>query len=150
MIVFPTSDKEKIKKVLCDPWVYDRITEDGSPEIGLYEPALSKEIIYLTDKDLTGIVIFHPVNAITQEIHVQVLDRKLAKEFVKSCFNWVWNNTETMKVIAQIPEMYPDVYRFAEKMGMEREGENTGSYLKKGSISSQFYYGIRRPSSWDL
>lgn len=140
-----TFDVETIKRVLCDPWIYNRITEDGSPSIDDYEPIINDDIVYLTDEEETGIVIVHPVNAITQEIHVQVLNRDKAKEFVGACFEWIWSNTDTIKVIAQIPEMYPDVYKFAEKIGMEREGENKGSYLKNGSISSQFYYGIRRP-----
>jgi len=142
--IFRTTDVARIKGVLCDEWIFDRISEDGVA-VDNYSVDINDAIIYLTDNDLTGLFIIHPVNGITQECHTQVLNREKAFEFTKSCIDWVWENTGTMKLVAQIPEIYPDVCRFAEKQGFEREGVNKMSYLKNGEIHSQYYYGLARP-----
>jgi len=143
MIVFPTRDMDKIKSVLCDEWIYNRISEDGTPSAEEYEPPT--DAVYLTDNDLSGVMIFHPINAATFEIHVQMLDKSKAMEFGRSCIKWMWSNSEAIKIVAQIPEIYPDVCRFAEKNGFEKEGVNRSSYLKGGKVYSQIYYGLIKP-----
>ena len=143
MEVKPTTDKEVIKSVLCNEWIYSRISEDGAPSIEEYDPPM--DVLYLTDSDLSGIMIFHPVNAASYEMHIQMIDKSKAMEFCQSCVKWFWNNSEAIKIIAQIPEIYPDVCRFAEKNGFIKEGVNRSSYRKNGEIYSQVYYGIIRP-----
>ena len=134
---------DKIKSVLCDEWIYNRISEDGTPTAQEYEP--TTDALYLIDDDLSGVMIFHPINAVTFETHIQVLNRSVAMEFCSSCIEWFWGKSYAKKIIAQIPEIYPDVCRFAEKQGFEREGINRASYLKDGNLHSQIYYGLVKP-----
>ncbi len=141
MIVRPTTDHSIIKSVLLDEWIIDRICEDGS---GPEDIDLDDGAIYLTDDEVSGIGIFHRVNIITCEFHIQMLDRSKAMEFGASCLDFIWNNTKLNKIIAQIPEIYPDVCRFAEKHGFKVEGINRGAYLKNSEISSIRYYGLER------
>lgn len=143
MIIRRTEDTDKIKSVLCDEWIYDRISEDGTPSAEEYEPTTNA--VYLTDDDLSGVMIFHPINGATFETHIQMLDKSKAMEFCQSCIEWIWNNSEAIKIVAQIPEIYPDVCRFAEKSGFEKEGVNRASYLKGGKVHSQIYYGLLKP-----
>lgn len=143
MIVYPTKDMDKIKAVLCDEWIYNRISEDGTPNVEDYEP--TTDALYLIDDDLSGVMIFHPINAITFEMHIQMLDKSKAMEFGHSCIEWFWDKSYATKLVAQIPEIYPDVCKFAEKHGFEKEGINRASYLKDGNLHSQIYYGLIKP-----
>tara|TARA_R110002126_G_scaffold1757_2_gene10555 strand:- start:2657 stop:3109 length:453 start_codon:yes stop_codon:yes gene_type:complete len=142
MVVNPTKDKKEIKSVLCDEWIYSRISEDGAPSIEEYDPPM--DVLYLTDNDLSGIMIFHPVNAASYEMHIQMIDKTKAMEFCRSCIDWFWSNSEAIKITAQIPEIYPDVCRFAEKNGFKKEGINRLSCIKGGRVYSQIYYGLSR------
>ena len=145
MNIQSTTDMDKIKTVLCDEWIYNRISEDGTPPPEEYEPPT--QALYLIDDDLSGVMIFHPLNAITFEMHIQMLNKEVAMEFCQSCIKWFWDKSYAKKIIAQIPEIYPDVCRFAEKNGFEREGINRASYLKDGKIHSQVYYGLLKPGA---
>ena len=138
MIVRTTKDYDLISRVMLDPWVLDRISEDGCSADDL---VVEDGAIYLTDDERSGLGIFHRVNVITCEFHIQMLDRSKAMEFGAACLSYIWDNTKLNKIIAQIPEMYPDVCRFTEKHGFKKEGRSEGAYLKNGKISSIMYYG---------
>ena len=145
MVVNPVSDMEVVKSILCDEWIYDRISEDGTPSAEDYEPPT--DVLYLTDEALSGIMIFHPLNGSAHEMHIQMIDKSKSMDFCQSCIKWFWNNSDAIKIIAQIPEIYPDVCRFAEKNGFVKEGVNRSSYRKNGEIYSQIYYGIIKPGA---
>lgn len=143
MIVFPTTDVKKIKSVLCDEWIYNRISEDGTPSAEEYEPPT--DAVYLTDSDLSGLVIYQPINAASFEFHIQMLDRSKGVELGLSCIKWLWDNSDAIKIVTQVPEIYPEVCNFAGKIGFEKEGINRSSYLKGGKVYSQIYYGLIKP-----
>lgn len=127
--------------------MYDRISDDGSPSIDDFEPVPPSDgIYYVTDEDNIGLVFYHWKNSICLEGHIQVLKefRHLALDFGQAALDWAWNNTKAEKIIAVIPTLYPDVIKFTEKFGFEREGELKGSYLKNGVLYNQVYLGISR------
>jgi hypothetical protein len=141
-----TQDIDDIKSILCHPEIYDRIAEDGMPSVEEYEPELDG-VICIMDEGKKGVMLFHWVNGITLECHVQVLPkyRNEAHKFGQLALEWMWDNTKATKVVAQIPELYPDVVKFAYNNGFQREGINESSYLKNGQIYSQVYLGLIRP-----
>jgi RimJ/RimL family protein N-acetyltransferase len=145
MIIERTTDLAKIIKVLKNPEIFERISEDGV-SIDNWLPSLD-DAIFLTDKENIGLMIYHEINSITIECHVQVLPehRGKALEFGKSAIDWAWENTKATKIVAQIPEIYPDVIRFAYKNGFSFEGINKDSYLKNGKVHSQYYLGLIKP-----
>jgi len=143
LIVFSTTDVDKIKSVLCDEWIYNRISEDGSPPVEEYEH--NTGALYLIDDALSGLMIFEPMNAVTAEMHVQMLDKSKGVEFGLACIEWLWTNSKAIKIVAQVPELYPDVCKWALKIGLEQEGTNRSSYLKGGKVYSQIYYGLIKP-----
>jgi hypothetical protein len=145
VIVESTIDVERIKRILSDPWLADRITEDGAGEI---EIPIDDSVVYLVDENDSGVFIIKQLGAIEAEIHINMTQegRKVATEFATECLSVIWNGTVLKKLVAQIPECYPDVIRFAEKMGLKREGVNEGSYLK-GRLFNKVYLGIKRPEA---
>lgn len=145
MILKRTVETEKIKAVLCHPEIFDRIQEDGASSIDDFDPP--DTAMYITDENNIGMMVYHWVNGITLECHVHVLPdyRSKAFEFGQLSIKWAWDNTKATKIVAQIPDLYPDVLKFAIKNGFVIEGLNSGSYMKRGKIYSQFYLGIKRP-----
>ena len=100
MLISETTDIEKIKRVLCDPEIYGRITDDGSPSIDEFEPVEPcQEVYYLTDENNIGLVFLHWMNSVTLVGHVQILKdgRAKAMEFGKEALNWIWENTPAQK-----------------------------------------------------
>lgn len=147
MIIRETRDIAEIKNVLCDPEIYARISDDFSPSIDSFEPVPPSDYVYyLTDENNIGLVFLHWHNGTMLEGHIQVLEdhRHLAHEFAVGVLDWIWNNTQAKKILAVIPEIYPDVIGFTKKMGFEQEGEIKGSYQKNGVLYSQVYLGISR------
>lgn len=131
-------------KVLMTPAIFATIAEDGmeaweAPEGPLYVCGYVPELI--------GCFVLHKQSARTWECHVQVLPehRKAhAADFGKSVLEWTWLNTGAHKLVAQIPFLYPNVLKFAERMGFVVEGINRASYLKHGKLVDQWYVGLMR------
>ena len=147
MLISETTDIDKIKHVLCDPEIYGRITDDGSPSIEEFEPVKPcHEVYYLTDENNVGLVFLHWINSVTLVGHVQILKdgRAKAMEFGKEALNWIWENTPAQKITVTIPELYPDVERFVIKQGFQHEGVSKKSHLKNGKLYDQSYLGLSR------
>lgn len=143
MIVERVYEKERIHKVLKDPEIFARIAEDG---IDIDEYEAPDDAIYVMDESSTCLMIYHSQNSITLECHVHVLKefRHIAMDFGQAALDWAWNNTKASKIVAQIPEIYPDVVKFALKNGFEIEGLNENSYIRDNKIYSQVYLGLMR------
>lgn len=146
MMVSRTLDVTKINNVLKHPAIFDRISEDGV-FFEVWQPD-TKQAFYLTDDQNIGVMVYHWINGITLECHVQVLPehREKAFEFGQKAIRWAWMNTEATKIVAQIPSLYPDVLRFAYKHGFSFEGNNKQSYRKNGNIYDQYYLGLIKPT----
>lgn len=147
MIVEPCFDSGEILAVLFDPWIYERITEDGAPSKEEY--VLPDGVTYVMDEDRRALMIYHWLSdsVIQCHIHVPRDNKDIAHRFCESALRWVWSNTSVIKIVAQIPEIYSDVTEFAKKHGFIIEGINTASYRKNGNIYSQFYLGLTRPEA---
>lgn len=147
MIFSETKDMDKIRSVLCDPEIYDRITDDGSPDLEDFNPTEPSEgAFYITDEDNTGVVFIHWMNSVTIECHFQLLKehRDRSEEFGYAALKWMWDNTKAQKIIAKIPEIYLDVIKYATKGGFKFEGINEKSYQKNGVLYGIVNLGISR------
>ena len=136
--------KEDAERVLRHPEIYETIAEDGAEEWKMPDGP-----IYLCgyNPDLLGCFVLHKINHVTWECHVQVLPewRDHSMEFGIKMIEWAWENTDAMKLVAQIPLIYPNVMDFAVKQGFEQEGVNKASIMKNGELFDQWYVGLRRP-----
>lgn len=148
-----TNDVDEIKSVLCHPEIYPVISCDGSPDSENYIP--DDGPIYLLGEieetgKIIGLFIVHQNGGHDYWCHFQVLPeyRKIwAFLFGEKAINWAFSNIPNCKkLVAQIPEIYPNVIKFAVKMGFKLEGENRQSYYKDCACFDQFYMG-RLP--WD-
>ena len=136
--------KSDAYKVLSDPDIFKTVAEDGMTDIPMPDSPL-----YLCGyvPDLMGCFILHRQNSVTVECHVQVLPdfrQEHAEEFGKKVIEWTWKNTDAVKIVAQIPLLYPNVKDFALRMGFEIEGSNTRSFRKNGMLYNQWYLGLSK------
>lgn len=93
-----------------------------------------------------GFFIIYPVNSVTVEIHT-IIDPCFwgrSIEFTKQVIDWIFTETNVMKIITFIPEYNLKAKRLAEKSGMVLEGVVSNSFLKDGELKSQFLYGVSK------
>jgi hypothetical protein len=144
--------KEDAREVLMHPDIFPTIAEDGMDEWQMPDgPIYLVGYVPCGDYELRpiGCFVLHKHSSVCLECHVQVLpdDREAwAVEFGEAVIQWMWQNTEARKCVAQIPHLYPNVKDFALARGFSVEGVNKASYLKGGKLHDQWYLGIER---WD-
>jgi len=147
-----TYDDHLIKAIMTLPEMWATVAEDGQSPV-LYEPNVEDEAWVLITKDggeeLIGAYRIHSHNSVTVEIHAQILPehrKEHGKESGRTILKWILDNADPdcQKVIAQIPEIYPNVINFTKGQGFKEEGVNRLSYKKNGIIVDQVLLGITR------
>ena len=147
MIIKQTTDKAIIKEIMTHPEIWEAITNDGC-DIEKWEPREDYMYILGTiEGKAVGLFIIHMTDIGIHQCHVQLLPdmRKLySLEFGKITMEWFWNNTKINKLFALIPDIYPNVKKFAELQGFHQEGLITKSHVKNGALCSQWFMSINR------
>lgn len=151
MIIAKRSIDEKlVGKILRDPIIYEAISGDNSPPRITYKPNIRIGIYVIVYKDdiPIGLGITEKKSAAHYTVHYQVLPDHRGENALAGaleCLNWVWRNTQAIKVTAEVPSLYPNVIEFGLSCGFKIEGTNKNSYIKKGKVFDQVYLGIERP-----
>jgi len=141
-----TYNRAVIEAILMDEEIYDRICgDDRAPvKVDVNEEAW----ILMVDEDVVGVYCLHPLNRWTLGIHAHVLPAKRDRYSVetgKAALRWVLDNSDYQKIVAEVPEVFPDVIAFTKKFGFQEEGVNRKSIKKHGKMVNQVYLGITRP-----
>ena len=129
MIISRTFDVQAVRKILTHPVIWKAVSDPGQ-DIGAFIPPVD-DCIYLIDNKQIGLFIVH-LDAEGWSCHVQVLPEhreSLALEFGKKVIQWIWDNTEIDRLIASIPEAYPNVKRFSETQGFTDYGKKDSEWL---------------------
>ena len=132
---------------MSNPVIWNETSEDGQ-EYEDFEPDMSEGWLGVYDGDyLIGVFNLHALNSITLKIHPMILPQyrgRLAYKAARDVLKWVVDYTTFHKVNCEIPEIYPNVIRFAVHCGLVKEGKNRRSFLKGGKIHHQVLLGITR------
>jgi len=140
---------EAVRNFLTEPAIWESISGDLADSIEEFAPK-SSNYLYIMGYDKLepiGLFIIHKTDLNLFQCHVQVMPEhreEYAVEFGTGAVDWVWENTEVDKLIALIPEIYPNVKAFAKVQGFKQEGYITNSYKKNGEIHSQWLVTIDR------
>lgn len=139
-------DFEKVERVLKHPDVYPHISDDGSLPVeefsirGMLEnPAV---IILMPTDDI--VATFMPYNYVMYEVHINILEaarNASSIEAVARAVDYVYETTPCVKMVAWVPDLYDNVYRFCLLFGMGVEGVVPESYMKDGKLYSQKLMG---------
>lgn len=142
---YRTLDKNKILQVVCDPSILETITEDGGEVTeSQFDPEAACFIAAEVDGKIASVWIFDKIGAVTIDVHAHVLPafRDCSIEIGKKVLSEVVNLADwAQKYTAQVPFCYPNVKKFAERMGFKVEGINEKSYLRNGELFDQWYLG---------
>ena len=120
MKVFPTSDLVLIKSILTSPGIWDEIRGEYFDDKNDFVPP--DDPLYLVgrvDGREIGLFIVHKEDD-DWNCHVQVMidERKEhALEFGQKAVKWVFDNTDIKRLIAEIPNKFTNVQRFAKLQG---------------------------------
>ena len=142
-------DAALVKRIMTSPEIWETIAEDGQ-DPDKYDCDVDSEcwLLMVDGDDVIGLYNIHAHNAITCEIHAQVMPEYRAThsyETGKAALQWIFDNAqEYQKVIAQIPVIFENVKKFTCQFGFQVEGINRMSYLKNGEIVDQYLLGITR------
>ncbi len=145
-----STDVEQIGRILKDPEIFARIAEDDvTPEE--YEiPTDGYQcymLIYVGDT-VIGVWNLYPNGASTLNIHCQILKqhRVYAMDAGRLIVEWFVAEApeQYVKLNAEIPQTYPDVYHYTKKFGFQDEGVNRQSIKKAGEIVDQWRLGLTK------
>ena len=146
-MIKPLTGKDLIMSVAGHPVLWNEISEDDM-DINKWEPDLTEGWLGAYDGEtLVGVFNLHALNSVTLKIHIMMLPQyrgELAYKAARDALKWIVLNVSFDKVNCEIPDIYPNVIRFAEKCGMVREGINRCSFRKSGKIHHQINLGITR------
>ena len=122
MILKFLDDKEEIKKIICDPEIYERISDNNSPPANEFDFDLSHGLFIggYVDNKIIAVSVFTLIDG--WRFHPQILKPyrfQYAKEFVKRSLNWFWNEVNADKLAVKIPKKYMGVINFSKKFGFK-------------------------------
>ena len=123
MTYFQDFTKEKIKSMLgCD---------------GLYFLSPHRDSLF----------VFIQNNPVSCEGHSFVLPDRRGRKGIKDAqkaIQWLFDNTECVKVFGFTPENNVAANRFNALIGMKREGLNTNSDMVDGKLQNRILWGISK------
>lgn len=145
-----SENRTEIDAILKDPEIFARIAEDGIEPWEYDTPIDGNQcymMIYADDMPI-GVWNLYPDGTSTLNIHCNILKpyRVHAMEAGRLIVDWFAYEApgQYLKLNAQIPVIYPDVYHFTKKFGFKDEGINRSSILKAGKIVDQWRLGLTR------
>ncbi|MBT8449296.1 MAG: hypothetical protein KJO69_06380 [Gammaproteobacteria bacterium] len=121
--------------------MWDDISEDGAPP---YVPDLVNELyvgVFADDKYI-GMYRLHQHNSVLWEGHAFILDREHSDGSGTAIKQWIVENLpDARKIIAHVPECFPNVMGFLKKMGFVEQGYSSDSYTK-GGVVGLYQFGM--------
>tara|TARA_R110000772_G_scaffold64173_4_gene143483 strand:+ start:213 stop:659 length:447 start_codon:yes stop_codon:yes gene_type:complete len=147
VILKETTNADDIKAILCNPAIYDTITDDNSPELSEFEPPLTNEYLYVggyINNKIIGLMVYHKYldgNA----CHVQVLP-KHRKEHAIKFGEQVLKFKGTLPLYAEIPDLYKNVLSFALLNKFKVINIKKNDYIKNGKT---YNVNVLEYTKWD-
>lgn len=144
-------DYRLIRQIITDVAVYPHVTDDDSPPPEEYQPPQHEAVSYVLARDgedLLGCWIFIPQTRVLWEVHTCLLPiayGERAYKAGKGVIQWLWENTECLRLISNVPSYNRLAAKYAERCGMVEYGINWASWLKDGKLHAQILYGVSKP-----
>lgn len=133
MIIKETADLDDVKAILCNPAIYDTISDDNDPAIESFEPPITDEYLYVggyVKGEIVALMVYHKYLD-GNKCHVQVLPefrKSHAKEFGEQSLLF----RGTRPLYAEIPDLYQNVLAFAKLNGFNVIDNKDDGYIKNG------------------
>lgn len=133
MIVKQTHNPDDLKAVLSHPAIWDAITSDDGPPFEKYDFAKIDEWLCIAgyqDEEPFAAMLYHPhLDGTKLHIHVLPEHRDKSRDFAAKALEF-----SKLPLYAEIPEMYPNVIRFAEEFGFKKFITYHDRHKKNGAL----------------
>lgn len=142
-----TSDAELIRGVITHPAIWPHVSDDFIKDSEYYPTIEGLIWLKVFDENLLGIYMVQRHNFISYEIHTCMLPLAWgdkAKQASKLVLDWIFSNTDCLKLTTHVPENNPLALRYAKKAGLKEEGNNRKSIMKNGLLLDQAQLGITK------
>ena len=133
MIIQESRDIGDIKKILCDPLIYEAIGCDGCPDINEFEPPINDSYKYFVGYvkgEAIGVTIYHSYSD-GNKCHFQVL-----KEYRQEYANEFAKRTLLLKgdlpLYVEIPDLHKSALHFSIRHGFKKINVTLNDYMKNG------------------
>ena len=133
LILKETTDLNEIKAVLCNPAIYDTITDDNSPLIEDFEPPINDNYLYVggyIKGEIAALMVYHKYLD-GNKCHVQVLP-EYRKEYAINFGEQSLLFKGTLPLYAEIPDLYKNVLAFALSNSFKVKSVKENDYIKNG------------------
>lgn len=133
MIVKKITNADDIKAILCNPAIYDTITDDNSPLPEDFDPPITKEYLYIggyVNGEIIALMVYHKYLD-GNKCHVQVLSEH-RKEYAIKFGEQSLLFRGTRPLYAEIPDLYKNVLAFALLNNFDVIGAKESDYIKNG------------------
>lgn len=133
MILKQTTNIDDIKAVLCNPAIYDTITDDNCPLSEGFEPPIDDDHLYIggyVKGKIAALMVYHKYLD-GNKCHVQVLP-EYRKEHAKGFGEQSLLFKGTRPLYAEIPDLYKNVLDFAKLNNFEVIKRINNGHIKNG------------------
>ena len=147
MLIDRSYNEKEIKSVITHPDIYPRLINENSPPPEEWHPAKGRIYLVGYDPNPFGVISANQKTDIQFIVHFQVIPefRKThAVPFAEKGIQWLWDNTDARKLVAEVPDFHQNVIKFATNVGFKVEGVNYKSCLKDGLLYNQIYLGLSK------
>lgn len=145
-----TIDYDLIKQIVTHSKIWPHITDDFSGKPEDFNPIQHESAFYLLvkeEREVLGVFALYPKNRICWEVHTCLLPTawgKRARHAAKDGMRWIFEHTECLRLITDVPEYNVLALRFAHMAGMTQFGINPKSYMKNGKLHDVTMLGISK------
>ena len=145
-----TKDYSLINSILTNPAIYETITQDGASPASEYKTPEDDAVYYLLveeEGEPIGLYIVHRDSMVSHKVHANILTEyrpKYSNKSAQDLIEWVFSNTDIVKLNAEIPYKYQNVISFTEKAGFTIEGIRRHAYLKDGVVYDVALLGLMK------
>lgn len=136
-----TEDVDFLVSIFTHPRIWPWVSEDGQrPED--YRPIIHPRVHYLRFDG--GVIAFRAVGAVMYESHVAMLPGVRSDDFSRACIQWMWDNTEARKLVANIPARNRAAIAYARRAGYTQEGRIKSAFLSRGGLCDMIVMGVSK------
>jgi len=148
LILQRSFNKDIVDYILLHEDIFHTISEDHIlPKPHSFDLDKDAYVTVTVNNQTIGLYIFNAINSVTLGIHAHIL-KEFRKEYAiesgQKALQWIVNNTQHEKVIAEVPECYVNVVGFCKVNGLIVEGVNRLSYRKDGQLIDVINLGITK------
>ena len=131
-------NRDTVQRILSHDSVFFSASDDGIKNEGDLSSAILSDPRYICLlPDENALFLFAPVNHITYEMHVAIIEgaaRKKGRNYAVESARWIFKNTPCRKIITYIPDYHQRSIMYAKVCGMEEQCRISDSFLKEGKL----------------